>query len=117
AGNHLSPERLDELKDEELLAKLVPVNEDEEETFLALRELKEARVQLAAEMAQAAETPSAPIRRMEEKDPMVIDSQAKGEDLKQRMENTSDMFLKDVRKGYQVDPVFSKILGNPTYYP
>ena len=61
AGDHLSPERLDELKDEELLAKLVPINEDEEETFLALRELKEERVQLAAKMAQAAEKPSAPI--------------------------------------------------------
>src|ERR1700742_352279 len=51
AEYHLLPERLDKLKDEKLLAKLVPVNEDEGETFLALRELKKERVQLAAKMA------------------------------------------------------------------
>src|SRR6201999_786949 len=90
---------------------------DEEEVFLALRELKEERVQLAAEMAQAAETPSSPIRRVEENDPTIIDSQAKGESLQKWMENVSDTFVKDIHQGYKKAPVFAKILGNPTHYP
>src|ERR1700742_3250174 len=59
-GDHLPLERLWELKENELPSTLSLGNEDEE-TFLAIQELKEERAQLAAEMAQAAETPSSPI--------------------------------------------------------
>src|ERR1700742_1027310 len=115
-GDHLPPERLWELEENELPSTLSSGNEDEE-TFLAIRELKEERAQIAAEMAQAAETPLSPIQRVEGNDPTIIDFQAKGESLQKRMENVSDTFVKDIRQGYKKDPVFAKILGNPTHYP
>ncbi|KAL0562596.1 hypothetical protein V5O48_019489, partial [Marasmius crinis-equi] len=106
------------------LCKDLPFGRKEElnellEQFKASREVRDAQEprDLEAEELEKAREPELPEYAVPPTvNPTILDSCAKGPNLRSQFEVDSD-FMKDLHRYYKTDPLFSKILEKPTDHP